>query len=355
MNKSDKYYLKQGKLELSMLDDDDDEVFVATNGPAQKKVVNKVEEQRLFEHTKRLRDVKDNKQARVKVSQEIYSTLHTMGQYLTKNDDKEVNSLSAKKPMNAAKAQLIEQLASSVKVQDMTLPPMPSKEERLLSTSITRADEIIEKTVDISLSGKNNKQLQAYDENGEPQEEERKWYKLEKEAERQDDAIDEIEEESEEVEQSDRCRESLSLIEEGLKDDLVEEERLDPNTEREENAEEVESKAYESVEMISTEDAITYDQNYSDEMEKAIEQSYEEIAKQSREKVNIGECLPEEGEEHETISEFIDQKHRQQNIDALVDSFFNERIPQYSFTKDLKRHIDKHINGIKQRKTNFTN
>ena len=90
-------------------------------------------------------------------------------------------------------------------------------------------------------------------------------------------------------------------------------------------------------------------------MEKVIEQSYEEIAKQSKEKVNMRECLPEEEEETETIREFVDQKHRQQNVDALVESFFNGRVPQYSFTKDLKRHIDKHINGIKERKTNFTN
>ena len=354
MNKSDKYYLKQGKLELSMLDDDDDEVFIAPNKSAQRKMASKIDEQNLFEHTKRLRDIKDNKQARVKVSQEIYSTLHTMGQYLTKNDDKEVNSLPAKKPMNAAKAQLIEQLASSVKVQDMTLPPMPSKEERLLNTRITRADEIVEKTVDISLDGRNYKRLQENEENGELQEE-RKWYKLEKEAERQDNAIDEIEKNSEEIDRPDTSRDSEYNVEERLEDNLVNEEKPDLHDEIEEKTFDLESEESTPGEIASTENTLIYDQNYSDEMERAVEQSYEEIAKQSKEKVNIRECLPEEEEEAETIREFVDQKHRQQNIDALVGSFFNGRVPQYSFTKDLKRHIDKHINSIKERKTNFTN
>lgn len=58
MNGSDKYYLKKGKLELSILDDEEE---VAS-----------------------FRDRSKVKEPRIKLTEDIYNTLHTMGQFLTR-------------------------------------------------------------------------------------------------------------------------------------------------------------------------------------------------------------------------------------------------------------------------------
>nr|WP_302598923.1 hypothetical protein [uncultured Cellulosilyticum sp.] len=65
MNKFDKYYLKHGKLELSILDEDDDE---------------KVEEK----HIHHEEDNNETRQPRIKLTEDIYNTLQTMGKFLTK-------------------------------------------------------------------------------------------------------------------------------------------------------------------------------------------------------------------------------------------------------------------------------
>lgn len=96
---SDKFYLKNGGLELSMLEDED-ETPKGTSLP-------KVEVPKL-QHTKRRREMKSPEQPKLKVTSEIYNTLQAMSQYLTRSEDK---------PVNAAKAQLIEQVASTIKVK----------------------------------------------------------------------------------------------------------------------------------------------------------------------------------------------------------------------------------------------
>lgn len=81
MNKSDKYYLKEGKLELSILDDDEDEKeqIVQTRGRKD-----------LLQHSKAERGKKRRKverkveQPELTVSKDVYNTLHTMGKFLTK-------------------------------------------------------------------------------------------------------------------------------------------------------------------------------------------------------------------------------------------------------------------------------
>lgn len=62
MNKFDKYYLKQGKLELSILDEDDEKV----------------------NNTHHEEDNKENREPRIKLTEDIYNTLQTMGKFLTK-------------------------------------------------------------------------------------------------------------------------------------------------------------------------------------------------------------------------------------------------------------------------------
>ena len=141
MNKSDKYYLKEGRLELSMLDEEE---------YGEKGLFNNLE----FEHTRRLRDVcKKNQQKpqqALKVSNDIYNTLHTMGQFLTKMEPQPV-SAPIKKSMNLAKSQKLEQIASSIRVQELELSTQISKQKHFNSLSISEVDQIkeINKAVNI--------------------------------------------------------------------------------------------------------------------------------------------------------------------------------------------------------------
>lgn len=88
MNQSDKYYLKQGKLQLSMLDEEEDELetidFLADLE---------------FPHTKQIKETRSKqvctKEVKIKITQEIYNNLHTMAQFLTKTENPEVE-LSSK-------------------------------------------------------------------------------------------------------------------------------------------------------------------------------------------------------------------------------------------------------------------
>ena len=109
MNQSDKYYLKKGKLELSMLDEEEaDYVAMPRRNSGQKGI--ELEHRKGFSKVSRTEQQKP--QQTLKVSKEIYNTLHTMGQFLTK----------------------IEPQASS----------MPAKKDCLDSLSISKADQIKE-------------------------------------------------------------------------------------------------------------------------------------------------------------------------------------------------------------------
>lgn len=128
MNKADKYYLKQGKLELSMLDDEEDELeWGSTPHTTPKKDLFADLE---LPHTKRMKETRSKqvrtKEGKLKVTQDIYNTLHTMGQFLTKTEEPEEvepKTLLPKKVMNAAKVQKLEQIASTLKIQEIELPP----------------------------------------------------------------------------------------------------------------------------------------------------------------------------------------------------------------------------------------
>ncbi len=108
MNKSDKYYMKHGKLELSMLDSDDDEEFSLQNSEE-----NNIKKDMFFDmefpHSKKIREKKETK---VKMSKDIYSTLQNMGQFLVKSEEADI-----------ARAQKLAQIGLTLKVEDMELPP----------------------------------------------------------------------------------------------------------------------------------------------------------------------------------------------------------------------------------------
>lgn len=84
MNQSDKYYLKQGKLQLSMLDEEDDELEIIDLEFPQIKQIKETRSKQMC-----------TKEVKLKITQEIYNNLHTMAQFLTKNEDPEVE-LSSK-------------------------------------------------------------------------------------------------------------------------------------------------------------------------------------------------------------------------------------------------------------------
>ncbi len=75
MNKFDKYYLKQGKLELSLLDEE-------VNEDIEKATIYHEEES------------KETREPRIKLTEDIYNTLQTMGKFLTKKVDGEEDTYS---------------------------------------------------------------------------------------------------------------------------------------------------------------------------------------------------------------------------------------------------------------------
>lgn len=76
MNKFDKYYLRQGKLELSMLDEDDD-----------KKVEEKEKTILSSEEDHGIED----REPRIRLTDDIYNTLQTMGKFLTEKEEETVD------------------------------------------------------------------------------------------------------------------------------------------------------------------------------------------------------------------------------------------------------------------------
>lgn len=103
MNQSDKYYLKQGKLELSMLEDEEDSFDNLEFGPTGKD-----------------RESHLKSQQKLKINKEISHTLHAMGQLL-------------------------------VKTEQVTAFPSESREERLESLSISKSDQITELNKEVKL------------------------------------------------------------------------------------------------------------------------------------------------------------------------------------------------------------
>lgn len=84
MNKSKGYYLKEGKLELSILDDEEDENRQIVPYRSRRGLLNQYESGRMRRRHKRHRKLS---QPTLTVSKDVYNTLHAMGQFLTQKDE----------------------------------------------------------------------------------------------------------------------------------------------------------------------------------------------------------------------------------------------------------------------------
>lgn len=306
MNKSDKYYLKKGKLELSMLDEDEYEHTIEPIiNSKPRDLFNNLE----FEHTRRLRDIHKKEEQRpqqlLKVSKEVYNTLHTMGKFLTKIEP-QVSNVPTKKSMNLAKAQKLEQIASSIKVQEIELPPILNKQSDSTSLNISNTEQNtneIEERVNLSS-----------------------------------------------IESDEVAREYTQV-----KDRREESHPIRTNTDELETTD-VHSHHPNQEVYRETDETI----GRGNEIEEQIESSYKEVSQMavlSNELVNSMEdkqkINPIKAEK--TIDEFLNSSEEssgldQNNIDHIVASFFKSNEPQYAFSKELKKHIDKHIMAIKNYK-----
>lgn len=142
MNKSDKYYLKRGKLELSMLDDEEHTCVVDSIEKKESKDLLLNFEMDRIERVKKVSKKSQQKsQQTLKINKDIYNTLHTMGQFLT-NKEQQVPNRSVKKSIKIVKGQKLEQMASSLKVQDIAISPVVTKEDLSTSLPISEADQI---------------------------------------------------------------------------------------------------------------------------------------------------------------------------------------------------------------------
>ena len=87
MNKSKKYYLKEGKLELSILDDEEDEKGQIIQRRSRRGLLNQHESSRMRRRRKRHRRLS---QPTLTVSKDVYNTLHAMGQFLTQTNEQAI-------------------------------------------------------------------------------------------------------------------------------------------------------------------------------------------------------------------------------------------------------------------------
>lgn len=110
MNQSDKYYLKQGRLELGMLEEEQEE----SEKPYEENIkVTSLDSDKKVKHGQK-------SSSQLKISQEVYSVLHTMGQYLTQEDG-DVTNHSIDSPSLAKKQRLEDMIITEEdQIKDMT-------------------------------------------------------------------------------------------------------------------------------------------------------------------------------------------------------------------------------------------
>lgn len=322
MNKSDKYYLKKGKLELSMLDDEENDYAVESVGKNETKdLFNNLE----FEHTKRLREIRKKTQQRpqqaLKVSKDIYNTLHTMGQFLTKMEP-QVPNTPAKKNMNAAKVQKLEQIASSIKVQEIEIPPVINREDRLNSLHISKADQIkeINEAVHIHSADRDQMEMEA------TQREVREVFSDTRRidaAELQEMAIN-LDYRSQEVE-NEQMAEQLSEGQDGLDEEA----------------------------KVKLDEALKRERDIEAQIESSYKQVSEMAISNNEAALSMEECLkirPIDTDNYlNTLANELEERSAldQDNIDNILASFFQPKEPQYAFSRELKKHIERQIIAIK--------
>ncbi len=382
MNKSDKYYLKQGKLELSMLEDEEDELELRNSiqRPSKKDLFVDLE----FPYSKRLKDnslkTLRAKEPKLKVTKDISNTLHMMGQFLTKSDEGEIDPVKVVPPrrsINTAKAQKLEQIASTLKIQEVELPPrviekeevvekvseLSSREEtpfeslsgeRLkekISVGIPNQEQLSEDALEARSVLKDEinteinellaeeKELEAYSQTSRQEEQELQINKSAQIQEMVQEEIEQEEIEQKEIEQKEIEQEEIEQKE--IEQKEIEQEEIEEKEIEQEEIEQEEISAEEIIEDIkkeTIEDVLDKNESKLSAIERKMEQVY-----------------PNEGnlvdlEKKNTIEEEIVKENtkelKQKDIDQIIKGFFGKSICQYPFAKELKKHIDKQISLI---------
>ena len=347
MNKSDKYYLKQGKLELSMLEDEEDELELRNSilRSSKKDLFVDVE----FPHSKRLKDntlkTSRAKEPKLKVTQDIRSTLHTMGQFLAKSDEGEMDPVKVVPPrrsINTAKAQKLEQIASTLKIQEVELPPRVIEKEEVVEkvSELSKRDE----TPFESLSGERLKEKITV---GIPNQEQLSEEVLEAREVLRDEINTEISELLAEEKELEVC--SQTNIQEEQEQQINKSVQIEETKHEEIKQEEIKQQQIEQEE-IRQEEII----------EDIKKETLEEVLDKNDMKLSvieakIGQVYPSESnlvdvEKKNIVEEKIVDENakelKQKDIDQIIKGFFGKSIRQYPFAKELKKHIDKQISSI---------
>lgn len=315
MNKSDKYYLKKGKLELSMLEDEENEYAAESK---RKDEMGDLFKNFGFEHTKRFGEVCKKTQQKpeetLKMNKDIYNTLHTMGQFLTKIEPK-ISNVPVKKSMNSAKAQKLEQIASSIKVQKIELPPVTTKENPLKSLHISKADQIKEINEAVNIP-----------------------------------PIDRIQIKTESTQ-----RESKETFSDTRRIDTAALEELAINLDyRRQEVEDEEMAEVLSEEQAKLEEASKRERDIEAQIEAAYKQASQMVVSSNEEAMKeYLKIKPIEIEEH--LNRLLHKSEGdsildQESIDKILSSFFKSKEVEYTLSRGLKKHIEKHITAIKNYK-----
>lgn len=326
-----------------MLDEDDNQDVLEPIESSQKKDLFRNLE---FEHTKRLREVRQKPQQTLKVSKDIYNTLHTMGQFLTKMDMPQGANIPIKKSMTSAKAQKLEQIASSIRVQEIELPPTVTQEERMSVLSISKADEIKEMNQPIKLPivEKEKVLIEQVENLGDTKKInlakleamaiELEYSRPEVQQEQMEQQI-QVSQQEERINLEDEVQDFFSVNDEGI------------------------PKSYEEIELEKEErlDGISVWEN---DIEAQIEFSYKQVTQGILQDQDIVMSIedglrmkPTEGEgEPNSLSNESEMRRTldQNSIDNIVSSFFESKQPQYAFSRELKKHIEKQITAIRNYK-----
>lgn len=326
-----------------MLDEDDNQDLLETMGSSQEKDLFRNLE---FEHTKRLREVRQKPQQTLKVSKDIYNTLHTMGQFLTKMDMPQGANIPIKKSMTSAKAQKLEQIASSIRVQEIELPPTATQEERMSALCISKADEIkeINQPINLPTGEKEQVLIEQVGSFGdtkridtvklEAMAIELEYGHQEVQREPMEQEIQVLQEE-ETINSDGEVQSAFSVDDEGVSESYWQ----------------VESEQIEPLDEIS---------GWDNDIEAQIESSYKQISQgtvQDQDVVmSIEEGLRIRSTEEElylnSLGSESEMRHTldQNSIDNIVSSFFGSKQPQYAFSRELKKHIEKQITAIRNYK-----
>lgn len=138
MNKFDKYYLKQGKLELSMLDEDDE-----------RQIEVKAEEKEIHHEDDNI----ESREARIKLTDDIYNTLQTMGKFLTKKvgDEELVDTKKVEEVLEDEKENPIAPKWSKIIKHEAIKSVQARQLEEAVKSVYAKAAEEVEE-IDIKLS-----------------------------------------------------------------------------------------------------------------------------------------------------------------------------------------------------------